>query len=254
MEQMLENVIIKGTKNSPSVIFNPDQGIMEIVGNSIMEDAFDFYSPIINWVSAYVELYPRDTIIRVDLEYFNTPTNKFLQMFFKALSELGKKGFSLHVYWMHESDDEDIWESGQRFSAISNVQFNYVIKGNRDISKLDISETETTPKVLLDPSGNIVISGNSVEEEMKEFFNPLIEWLHIYSKKPSDTNVTIRLSSFNTLTKMFLLLMVNFLTGIKNNGFKVNVKYYNRIFDIEDKFGIELSQFAELNIKIIDPE
>jgi len=51
---------------------------------------------------------------------------------------------------------------------------------------LSIKGTQETPEVMLDKqSGVFSISGKSLPEDVKEFYNPLIEWIENYSNEPN---------------------------------------------------------------------
>ena len=50
---MIDNLFFKQTESSPEIIFNAQTGILSINGKSFPENAFDFYSPIIQGIETY---------------------------------------------------------------------------------------------------------------------------------------------------------------------------------------------------------
>jgi hypothetical protein len=123
----MQDFIIPGTKKTPHIEFNVEKGTMELKGHSIMEDTIKFYQPMMEWVNNYVNN-PKDTVVNVDLEYFNTSSSKILLQFFKNLAKIKEYGCRLDINWCFEADDLDAIDSGQNFSRFSQVEFNFVEK------------------------------------------------------------------------------------------------------------------------------
>lgn len=65
---------------------------------------------------------------------------------------------------------------------------------------ISIKGTQETPEVLLDSSKGIFdISGKSLPEDVKEFYNPLLRWFDEYAKNPNNqTILKIKMDYFNT--------------------------------------------------------
>jgi hypothetical protein len=250
---MLETIYIKGTSKTPKVILDPKRGLLEFIGRSIMENPQEFYDPLFDWVIDYVEN-PKDTLVTIDFEYFNSPTNKFLQIFFTLIKDIQKKGFKLVVYWIYDKNDEDIWESGLEFSHIAAVQFEYIERTYTPLGMLEINATEISPRIKLDPvKGLIEIAGKSVMEDIKSFLHPLMDWLIKYSKEPKNTLVSIDLQRFNETTNMFFLTFFSMLAEIQLQGFKVTVDWsYNIDDDGKWESGKKYAALTELDFHFIE--
>ena len=63
------------TKNTPEIILNPE-GMIRIKGRSIHENVTDFFAPVEDWVSRYIEAPAQITCVDVNLEYFNSASAK----------------------------------------------------------------------------------------------------------------------------------------------------------------------------------
>jgi hypothetical protein len=246
-------ISLKQTKSSPKVLLDAERGVIEFEGRSIMEDARDFYEPLIEWLGEYVET-PRNTSVRIDLEYFNTTTNKFLQAFFNILASIRTKGFSVVVYWLYDQNDEDIWESGQEFYNRAEIDFIFIERTNSPIETIEIKESEISPMIRLEPvNGTIEIAGKSILPDPKSFYTPLIEWLSKYIKEPKDTLVSINLEKINTTTNRFLQLFFTMLSEIKLEGFKVQVNWlYNKSDEDNWESGRDYSSFSGLEFNFIE--
>jgi hypothetical protein len=114
-----------GTKKTPQVIFDSQNGLLEIKGSSIMEDCYSFYGPLIDWIQQYVTE-PADTTVNIELDYFNSASAKILLLIFKTLAKIQQAGCSLKVNWAFQEDDDDIRDSGYDFSKLAKVDFNFI--------------------------------------------------------------------------------------------------------------------------------
>ena len=119
--------LIKSKKKIPLMVLDEHKGLVELRGSSIMENAKEFYEPMMEWAFAYVS-HPKDTTVNIDLEYFNTSSAKILLIFIKTLSKIQQAGYDLKVNWYYEEDDEDIIESGHNFALSSKVKFHFIKK------------------------------------------------------------------------------------------------------------------------------
>ena len=105
------------------------------------------------------------------------------------------------------------------------------------MAPLVINGTEDTPEVVFDPStGKFLISGTSIPENARKFYDQIIEWLDGYIKEPAaDTSISFKLKYFNTASTKYLfdiMVLLKPLSGEKNR------LVYNWYFlsDDEDMF------------------
>jgi hypothetical protein len=130
----MDDLIKSQAKKTPQLLLDNNKGLIEMRGSSIMEDATAFYDPIMHWLYEYVSN-PKDTLVNIDLEYFNTSSAKILLIFFRTLSTIQKSGYKLEVNWYFEDDDDEIIESGNNFSIMSKVKFNFIKKVQHNLHK-----------------------------------------------------------------------------------------------------------------------
>lgn len=124
----MEILNIEGTTKTPTIKFDPKQGIIEIKGRSIPENSLEFYKPLIDWLERYSQNPQPNTQVNIQLEYFNTSSSKCILDVFKKLESLNKSGNSAVVInWHYEEDDEDMSEAGEDYQAIINVPFKMVM-------------------------------------------------------------------------------------------------------------------------------
>ena len=117
----METLNIKGTEDTPQIIFDKGASQFEISGRSLPEDAAGFFKPVLAWLEAYKASPNPATIFGIKLEYFNTASSKLiLDILSKIESIPGSK-----VVWYHFSDDEDMKEAGEEFSELVEIPFEF---------------------------------------------------------------------------------------------------------------------------------
>jgi SiaC family regulatory phosphoprotein len=98
------------TKRTPWIILDP--GKVFIMGRSIPENPNDFYRPIQEWISKYVQNYTEKSKIELGFEYINTSSIKWIFTILKELSEMKDIVQNASVTWYYEHGDEDMCELG----------------------------------------------------------------------------------------------------------------------------------------------
>lgn len=112
---------IEGTKTTPGIDIS--DGIFEIKGRSIPEDAFEFYSPLLRELSSYLENPNPRTEIRFHLEYINSGSKKYITNFLAKLNEYYLAGHDVIIYWHYDYDDESMQELGNDLRSMIQIPF-----------------------------------------------------------------------------------------------------------------------------------
>jgi hypothetical protein len=109
----MEKLIQTGSLKTPSINFDPDQGLIEIKGKSIPENAAEFYQPLYDWLDRYAQNPKEKTFVNLYMEYFNTSSSKEFFRFFRKLEAMHSSGVTTMVVdWYYEEDDEEMMEMG----------------------------------------------------------------------------------------------------------------------------------------------
>ncbi len=116
---------IKGTDRTPYVFFN--EGLIEIKGRSILEDASPFYKPLIEWLQGYIKHPVEFTQINFRIEYSNSNSNKFIFKIIFLLEECYLNGHDMKVSWYHEKDDDSVRDLGLDFQSLTKLPFELVV-------------------------------------------------------------------------------------------------------------------------------
>ena len=90
-----------------------------------------------------------------------------------------------------------------------------------------IEGTRNTPSVYLGPEGIIKISGRSISEDARGFFEPVHTWIEDYLKSPADTtNVEISLEYFNSASAKQIIFVLQKLLLLTLQQKKLNVSWF----------------------------
>ncbi|MCT4580764.1 MAG: DUF1987 domain-containing protein [Flavobacteriales bacterium] len=119
----MEELKIEGSAKTPTIEFN-ESGELLLKGRSIPENSIEFYKPILDWIENYGNSPQDQTVVNVQLEYFNTSSSKCILDVFKKLETLS--GTTIEINWYYEEDDEDMLEAGEDYQAIIDIPFKMI--------------------------------------------------------------------------------------------------------------------------------
>lgn len=110
------------TSKTPEIHFNAATGQLQISGKSIPENAYEFYRPIFDWLTAYRRQPASHTELIFRLNYFNSSSTEFILQLIKEVDKLHEAGFLSKVIWVYDEEDEDMEEIGRDFEQMVNVE------------------------------------------------------------------------------------------------------------------------------------
>ncbi|MFW6351865.1 MAG: DUF1987 domain-containing protein [Bacteroidota bacterium] len=121
----MEDLFIEGTKKTPKVEFKKD-GRLKLSGRSIPEDASRFYDSLYIWIYEYCSNPAQNTVVDIELEYFNSGSSKSVLHILREIVELEHKGKNVTINWYYEEGDDDILERGEYYATILEMDFNFI--------------------------------------------------------------------------------------------------------------------------------
>jgi hypothetical protein len=122
----MEVLDIRGTTDTPKVLFDSENNIFEISGRSLPEDVITFYQPVIDWLDDYKQIPNKNTEFVFKYIYFNTATSKLIQDILLRLEQIHETGNEVKVIWYYEEDDEDMYDLGLEFKENVDIPFEIV--------------------------------------------------------------------------------------------------------------------------------
>lgn len=119
---MINPIKIEKTANSPEVILNKDNNIFQIIGRSIVENSYDFYTPILNWFEEYFKNPNPSTQLSLYIDYLNSSSTLQIMKLIKIFNDKP----NVKVVWVYEEGDENSRETGEEYELASNVKFEFI--------------------------------------------------------------------------------------------------------------------------------
>jgi len=88
--------------------------------------------------------------------------------------------------------------------------------------------TDESPEVILDKATNeFKFQGKSLPEDVKEFYNPILDWVEEYAKDPNEeTVVEFNMEYFNSASSKQILDILERFSIIIDTGKKIAVKWH----------------------------
>jgi len=121
----MEKIVLKETKHSPLVILDPVSGVFELKGSSFLDNAHEFYTPLIKWLAEYEKTPAASTRIIFELNYINTSSQRMMFDFLKRVNVLFQSGHPVSIEWLYDENDYDLKDVGE--DLLSFMDFPYKI-------------------------------------------------------------------------------------------------------------------------------
>ncbi|GEM_PF-131465 len=116
---MFQGLSLSATEKTPAVEIKPSEGFIFITGCSIPENADRFFTPVQDVVEQYAASPHVTTTVRINLNYFNSSTSKYLLDMLKRLEDLHVSGRSnVLLEWFFQEGDLDMKEAGEDYRSL----------------------------------------------------------------------------------------------------------------------------------------
>ena len=129
VQSLMDILNIDGTRENPTIVCDPDKGLIKIQGVSIGEDPLmQIYSPVLRWLEQYKDHCKPLTTLNIHLKYINTSSSRSLLHVFKRLRNIQLETIDAKVVvnWYYTKQDEEMLEKGEIFKEMSFLDFNFV--------------------------------------------------------------------------------------------------------------------------------
>ena len=132
----MKSFIRKGTDLTPEIILIPEEHKFSISGKSAPEDVRGLYYPVLEWMEEFAAGVRKSSpytdtnhlVFRLDLEYFNSSSAKFLFDILVHLRELNNSSVPVDVEWYYDEEDTDLREAGEDLALLCELPFKYCPK------------------------------------------------------------------------------------------------------------------------------
>ena len=90
-----------GNEVFPVVELNAETGICTVSGNSYMQNAREFFKPVLDWFKEYTSSKKGDLLLIYNLQNLNTGTSRVLYEILEILRNYQKHGAEIKIQWNH---------------------------------------------------------------------------------------------------------------------------------------------------------
>ncbi len=123
----MDSLYIKQTEDTPLIDFSFSEGRCDIIGNSIPENIYKFYDPILKWLDTYIENPQPCTVFNFQMKMISSSSSKLFFDIFNKIDYLNESGkASVRINWYYSMYDDEIREIGVDYKDLMNVPF-YVV-------------------------------------------------------------------------------------------------------------------------------
>jgi hypothetical protein len=120
------------------------------------------------------------------------------------------------------------------------------------MNSLIIEAKDDSPKISFNyENGLLELSGKSLPEDVSSYYRPILDWLNNYAQNPKpQTELTFKLTYFNTASSKLILDILTILEKMKDDGKNVLVNWYYPEYDEDMRdAGIEYSEMVDVPFK-----
>ena len=117
-----------------------------------------------------------------------------------------------------------------------------------------MEESGFLPGIILDKeSGKMILTGRACPEDPLEFYKPVFNWFDNYAENPNDKTVfEFKLSYYNTATSKVLMMLLQKLEEISEDGNEVLVRWHYPDDDEDmQEAGEDYSEMVELKFEMV---
>ena len=114
---------------------------------------------------------------------------------------------------------------------------------------LKIEASDDSPQVLLDQEDNqFEISGKSLPEDVVDFYQPVMDWLKEYRKKPNArTEFNLKMIYFNTASSKLIMDILMIFEEMVEEGHDVVIRWHSMQKDEDmQEAGKEYEEMLEI--------
>lgn len=126
---------------------------------------------------------------------------------------------------------------------------------------LKIEETENSPRVILDPGGNVFeISGESRPEDVRKFYEPILNWIEEFGNELASSSEQRQLQFnfvfeyFNSSSAKYIMDIMSKINDIQVSNSSVDVQicwHYEEMDEDMLEAGEEFQNITEIPFKFV---
>lgn len=122
----METLQMEATRSTPAILFDPISGTLSMSGESYPENSFEFYKPVLSWVSRFTATCQGPITLRAQLSYLNTGSTKCVMDILDILEDCFLRGGQVAVNWYYDHGNDRALETAEEFKEETTMPFNIV--------------------------------------------------------------------------------------------------------------------------------
>lgn len=122
----METLRIEATNSTPEIFFDPVTGILSMSGESYPENSFEFFRPVLSWLSRFSVVHHGPLTLNTNLSYLNTGSTKCMMDILDLLEESYQNGGNVAVNWYYDEENHRAFETAEEFREEVTVPFNII--------------------------------------------------------------------------------------------------------------------------------
>ena len=119
----MEKLELANTEDTPYLLLDKENNKFEISGRSLPEDAFEFYTPIHEWLESYVADPNPSTELVMNLDYFNSSSARNIVEMLFILEKITETGKEVKVTWLYQEEDDVMKSRGEEIQSVVELPF-----------------------------------------------------------------------------------------------------------------------------------
>ncbi|MDD5286575.1 MAG: DUF1987 domain-containing protein [Desulfuromonadaceae bacterium] len=119
---------IQQTASTPSIRFDPATNTLRLVGESYPENSFDFYAPVISWLTASLQQLSELTL-DIAITYMNSSSTKCTLDLMDIMEEAYARGVRTAIVWRYDCENPRSYDLAEDFREEVSFPFDIVALG-----------------------------------------------------------------------------------------------------------------------------
>lgn len=117
----MEKLFLEATSDTPRVEFDPETQKFEMLGKALPEDAIEFFKPLYDWISEYLDSTEGSFELTLDLAYLNSSSTRYIFNILALMEDAHEEGRDMLVKWRVSSTDEVMLGKGEELAEMLDV-------------------------------------------------------------------------------------------------------------------------------------
>lgn len=127
----MEDLILPITEFTPEIELSKNRSVFRFSGNSLTEDAADFYKPVIRWIKQYANEVTGNSHFDCQFSKISQASLKSLLFVFQEIKAIEMEGHTVSVAWYLPENEPSMKEIGQDISYMTDVPFEYIFSESK---------------------------------------------------------------------------------------------------------------------------